>query len=492
MLLDRAIAKIAAAGIGVSGIVGSAEGVGVSSVTSDSRAVQPGALFCCIPGAVTDGHRFASDAVRAGAVALLCERELPVPVPQVVVPPGNARRAMAQVAAEVYGRPAERLAVAGVTGTNGKTSVTLLVRSMMEAAGIPTRSMGTLDGPRTTPEAPVIQERLARWADEGARAAVLEVSSHAMTQHRVDGIVFACVAFTNLSHDHLDYHGDMEAYFEAKASLFTPARARSAVVAVDDRWGLALADRLDASGELPVTRVRMDDATEVRVDLGATIYRWRDLEVRLRTTGAFGVRNALVASAVAMTLGATPEAVVAGLAAAPPVPGRMEVVPGGDRQVLVDFAHTPAALEVVLETARQLAGGGRVWCVFGCGGDRDRAKRRPMGAVVARLADVAVVTSDNPRTEDPDAIIAEVVAGTAEATVGPGGRRAHVVVQPDRAAAITMAVAEARPGDVVVVAGKGHETSQVVGDRRIEFDDRQVARAALAAVSRQGVGGEAR
>ena len=478
MLLARAIEQIE-----IAERVGPVADAAVTSVACDSREVRPGALFCCIRGDVEDGHRFAPSAVDSGATALLCERPLPLPVPQVVVPSGQVRSAMAVVAAEVYGHPAEQLTMVGVTGKNGKTTVTHLVRSILEAAGITARAMGTLDGPRTTPESPVIHEHLATWATEGVRAAVLEVSSHALVQHRVDAIMFDAVAFTNLSHDHLDYHGDMASYFEAKAMLFTPERARSAVVDVDDRWGAALADRIEGAGTIPVVRVRSDDASDVHVGMGSTTYRWHGRDVTLRTTGAFGVANALVASAVATTIGAGPDAVVAGLAAADPVPGRMEVVSDGERQVIVDFAHTPAALEVVLASARQLAGTSRVWCVFGCGGDRDRAKRRPMGLAAARHADVAIVTSDNPRSEDPDAIIAEIVAGAA-------GGGARVVVEPDRAAAIALAVAGAEPGDVVIVAGKGHETSQVVGERRIDFDDREVARAALAAAA-SSTGGRA-
>lgn len=448
----------------------------VASIEFDSRRVSAGALFCCVPGAHTDGHDHAVEAVGRGATSLLCERFCDTPVTQVRVAPGRARPAMASLAAAFWGHPSRALATVGVTGTNGKTTVTRLVRDALEADGRPTGVVGTLDGARTTPEAPDLQRTLAGMVAEGRRAVALEVSSHALTQHRVDGIVFDVAAFTNLSRDHLDHHGTMEAYFEAKASLFTPDRCRHAVVFADDPWGARLVERLrplDGVDGYALTAVRADEAGDVQLAVGHSRFTWRGRRVDLPLSGRFNVDNALVAAAVATALGAAPDRVVAGLGAAAPVAGRMELVgPGSPVAVLVDYAHTPAGLEVALDAARVLAAGGRVLCVFGCGGDRDAGKRPEMGAAATRRADEVVLTSDNPRSEDPLAIIEAVRTG-----VVPG---AVVEVEPDRAAAIRLAVGRARPGDVVLVAGKGHESTQTTADAAVPFDDRVEAAAALA------------
>ena len=451
----------------------------VTAVDFDSRRVGPGSLFCCVPGERTDGHRHAAQAVAAGATSLLCEHVLDLDVTQVVVGPGAVRPAMATVAAAFWGHPARSLQTVGVTGTNGKTTVTQLVGSILGVAGRPTEVIGTLGGTRTTPESPDLQMYLAEAVAAGRRAVAMEVSSHALTQHRVDAIVFDVAAFTNLSRDHLDHHGSMDDYFEAKATLFAPGRYRHAVVLGDDPWGARLLDRLDPA---TTTDVRRDEATDVDLSVGASSFTWRGRPVRLPLTGRFNVDNALVAAACAVALGVDEEQVVAGLDAAPVVAGRMEVVgAGGPVAVVVDYAHTPAGLDEALHAVRALARDGRVLCVFGCGGDRDLGKRPEMGAVATRGADTVVLTSDNPRSEDPAAIIEAVRSGMD----GP----ADVVVEPDRAAAIRVAVDRARPGDVVLVAGKGHETVQVVGSRTLPFDDRVEAAAALA--ERFGAGGEA-
>lgn len=458
-------------GVDVVGTRGDPDEVEVHAVDHDSRRVRLGSLFCCIPGERTDGHDHADEAVRAGAAALLCEHLLDIDVPQVLVAPGTVRPAMAQVAVEFFGRPAESLAMAGVTGTNGKTTVVQLVRSILETSGRPAGVVGTLTGERTTPEAPELQAVLAGFRDSGRVAVAMEVSSHALTQHRVDGITFDVAAFTNLSHDHLDHHHSMDAYFEAKASLFSGDRCRSAVVNVDDPWGEALAHRIDGMDVVPIRR---SDASQIELGVGSTSFRWRSRPVTTRLTGAFNVDNALMAAAIAGRFGIGEEEIVAGLAEAAPPAGRMDVVTAGPPfAVLVDFAHTPAGLGAALSSARRLAGDGRVVCLFGCGGDRDPDKRPLMGEVVGRMADVAVLTSDNPRSEDPMAIIDQVVAGV--------GGQVELIVEPDRRTAIGRAVGLGRPGDVVVLAGKGHETTQVLRDGPVPFDDRQVALDALAA-----------
>jgi UDP-N-acetylmuramoyl-L-alanyl-D-glutamate--2,6-diaminopimelate ligase len=457
--------------------------VDIRSVAFDSRQVVAGALFCCVPGALSDGHDFAAQAVSAGASALLCEHflDLDLDVVQARLAAGGVRPAMARAAAAIEGHPSRSLTTVGVTGTNGKTTVTHLVRAVLDAAGVPAGVIGTLDGERTTPEAPVLQHRLAELRDGGYRAVAMEVSSHALTQHRVDGVDFDVAAFTNLSHDHLDHHRTMEEYFAAKAELFRPERTRVAVVNADDPWGRRLLELLGSTSGVTPVPVGRHEASDVRLRVGSTSFRWRGREVTVPLTGSFNVDNALVAASVATALGVGEDDVARGLTAAGPVLGRMEVVDAGQPfAVLVDFAHTPAGLEVVLGSARRLAAGGRVVCVFGCGGDRDPTKRPEMGEVVGRLADVAVVTSDNPRSEDPGAIIAEVLAGISGT--------AEVVVEPDRFAAVGRAVAAAGPGDVVVVAGKGHESTQTSRAGTVPFDDRLVARQVLAGLGYDGAG----
>jgi len=456
----------------VDGVRGDPTTTEIRSVEFDSRQVTPGALFCCVPGERTDGHRHAAEAVSSGATALLCDHFLELGVTQVRVAPGGVRPAMAAVASAFHGHPSRRLSTVGVTGTNGKTTVTQLVRSILEADGRATGVIGTLDGARTTPEAPSLQAQLARFVDDGKQAVAMEVSSHALDAHRVDGIVFSVAAFTNLSREHLDHHGTMEGYYAVKAALFDPARCRRAVIFVDDPWGARLAGELMERGAIPVRCVRRAEAEDIALAVGATGFRWRGQQVTLPLSGGFNVDNALVAAAVGVTLGVGEDQVAEGLKAAPVVPGRMEVVrTSAPVAVLVDYAHTPAGLEVALDAARALAGGGRVLCVFGCGGDRDPGKRPEMGAVASQRADAVILTSDNPRSEDPEAILDQVRAG-----IPPG---TDLTVEPERSTAIRAAVDRARPGDVVLLAGKGHEVTQTVGDRTIPFDDRLEAAAAL-------------
>jgi UDP-N-acetylmuramoyl-L-alanyl-D-glutamate--2,6-diaminopimelate ligase len=444
----------------------------VRAVEHDSRAVGPGALFACIVGATTDGHDHAPAAVAAGATALLVQRPLDLGVPEARV--ADVRRAVGPVAAAFHGRPSEHLAVVGVTGTNGKTTVTHLLGAVLEASGRATEVLGTLSGARTTPEATELQARLAAARAAGRAAVAMEVSSHALDLHRVDGTRFAVAAFTNLTVEHLDHHGTMDAYFAAKARLFTPDLAARGVVNADDAWGR----RLLREAAIPVVPYSMADAEGLHVGIEGARFRWRGRPVALPLVGRFNVANSLAAATVAELLGVAADDVVAGLAGAPAVPGRMETVPTGlPFAVVVDYAHTPDGLVQVLSTLREVRPEGRIVVVFGCGGDRDRTKRPEMGRAAA-AADVVVVTSDNPRSEDPGAIIDAVLAGIPQGT--------PTRVEPDRRAAIDLALHEARPGDVVLLAGKGHETHQEIGDRRIPFDDRVVARELLA-----GLGGGA-
>ena len=448
---------------------GDPEGAEIVAIGQDSDAVAPGTLFCCVPGSRVDGHDFAAAAVAAGASALLVQRFVDVDVPQVLV--DDVRAAMGPMAAALHGHPSRRMAVVGVTGTNGKTTTTFFLRSVLEAAGRRAAVIGTLSGdasrsggrsgPGTTPAAPDLQAHLAELAGEGFQAVAMEVSSHALVQHRVDGVRFAVAVFTNLSQDHLDFHGTLEDYFAAKASLFLPDRAAVGVINADDPWGR----RLLESASLPTRPFGLADAVGLEVDRRGSSFTWQGQPVRLRLAGVVNVANALAAAAAARELGVDAAAVAEGLSALEAVRGRYEPVDRGQPfSVLVDYAHTPDALERALAGARQMAGEGRVLVVFGCGGERDRAKRPLMGEVAARLADVAVLTNDNPRSEDPAAIIEEVRAGAE-----------GLVVEPDRRAAIALAFERARPGDVVVLAGKGHEATQVIGGDGRPFDDRAVA-----------------
>jgi UDP-N-acetylmuramoyl-L-alanyl-D-glutamate--2,6-diaminopimelate ligase len=434
-----------------------------------SDAVCAGTLFCCVPGARHDGHRFAADAVAAGAAALLCEHALDLGVPELRV--AAARAAMGPIAALLAGCPSDALTVVGITGTNGKTTTAHLLAAIFDVAGRPSGVIGTLSGPRTTPEAPELQQTLADLLAEGATTVAMEVSSHALDLHRVDGTRFAVAVFTNLSQDHLDHHGDLARYFAAKARLFTPELSNRAVVGTDDPHGRLLLD----AATIPTAGFAFADASDVELDAAGSTFTWRGQRIRLGLAGRFNILNALAAAAAAAELGIDTATIAAGLAAAGPVPGRFETVDEGQPFLMaVDYAHTPDGLEQLLVAGRELAGTGRVIVVFGAGGDRDHDKRPLMGEAAARLADVVVLTTDNPRSEDPAEISHQVRLGMATVE--------HVQVEPDRAAAIAMAVASARAGDVVLVAGKGHETSQIVGDRVLDFDDRVEARRALAAL----------
>jgi UDP-N-acetylmuramoyl-L-alanyl-D-glutamate--2,6-diaminopimelate ligase len=442
--------------------------VKVTSVTMDSRRVEPGALFACVPGARSDGHAFAAEAVAAGAVALLCERPVALDVSQILVP--SARAALGPVSHSIYGRPSERLHVVGVTGTNGKTTTVAFLAAIFEANGWPAAAVGTLTQARTTPEAPELHELMAGWLAGGGRAVAMEVSSHALVQHRTDAVRFEAGVFTNLSPEHLDYHGDMESYFEAKARLFEPGRVGVAVVGTDDEWGRRLAERVERAGGRLV-RFSAADARAVSLHPEGSEFTWRGLRVRIPLGGRFNLINAVAAASAASAIGVADEQIAQGLSALPPVPGRFERVDAGqDFLVVVDYAHTPDGLAKVLDAAREVCSG-RLIVVFGAAGDRDRTKRPLMAAEAACRADLALVTSDNPRSEDPEAIIAEVMAGATGSD--------HVRAVTDRSAAIALAVSAARSGDVVLIAGKGHEKGQEVAGRILPFDDVEVAAEAI-------------
>ncbi|HET9094737.1 MAG TPA: UDP-N-acetylmuramoyl-L-alanyl-D-glutamate--2,6-diaminopimelate ligase [Solirubrobacteraceae bacterium] len=466
-----------------------AAAVDVAGLAYDNRAVGPRDLFFCVRGFTRDGHEFAADAVRRGAAALVVDHLLDLDIPQVVVP--DVRRAMPGAAATFFGDPTAGLDLAGITGTNGKTTTAYLLRALLEADGRRTGLLGTvksvvggIDRPveRTTPEAIELQRAFREMADAGDVACVMEVSSHALELGRVDASHFDVGVFTNLTQDHLDFHPTMEAYFQAKRRLFTTVGARTAVLNLDDSYGRRLA--ADPDIRSAVTFSLNEPAADYRaqdVRTGLTGSRLRlhtpdgDVELTSPLRGLFNVANVTAAVAAARVLGVPLQTAAVAVRAAGQVPGRFETVDEGQPfAVVVDYAHTPDSLENVLGAARRLTPG-RLLVVFGCGGDRDRAKRPLMGEIAARLADRVVVTSDNPRSEDPEAIIAEILGGIDR----PVGR------EVDRRAAIFAAIGEAQEGDVVVIAGKGHEQGQEFADgRKLPFDDVSVAREALRSASR--------
>ena len=446
--------------------------VEIADVTHDSHEVAglPSAMFCCVPGLRRDGHDFAGDAVAGGAVALLVEHPLRVAVPQIQV--RDVRQAMGHVASIVHGDPAASLNLVGITGTNGKTTTAHLLGEVLRADGRHVAVLGTLTQTRTTPEATDLHRRLAELRSEGVTDVVMEVTSHAMELHRVAGCHFKIAAFTNLSQDHLDFHGTMEAYFRAKAKLFVPEYSDHALVNLDDLYGSLLND----AAIIPTSGVRLADAEDLVLRPTGSIFRWQGVEIALPMAGDFNVRNAILAAAVARRLGVSDSALVSGLSSAA-VPGRYEMIDEGQPfAVVIDYAHTPDGLGRVLQAARRtVEPPGAIIAVFGCGGDRDRGKRSMMGQVASANADRVIVTTDNPRSESPPAIIDEVLAGISDAS--------NWEVIEDRRAAIFAVIALARPGDVVVIAGKGHETGQERDGVITPFDDREVAREALQSIS---------
>lgn len=471
----------------------------VTGVTHDSRVVTPGTLFVAIRGQRADGAAFARQAIAAGAVAIVAETAAPdgVTVPWIVA--ADARIALAELSAIVYDHPSRALTVVGVTGTNGKTTTTYLLASVLDAAGLPCGRLGTVTvrtGPRpgdeseaahTTPEAPDVQRLLREMVTRGCRACAMEVSSHALVLQRVASMQFAAAIFTNLTRDHLDFHGDMASYFEAKARLFDLlAPGAPAIINIDDPRGSDLAARVRRPVTFGVNKAADVRPEAVQLSLDGLAFDVTTpagpLAVRSSLVGWPNVYNILGVVATAVSIGVPRDAIEAGLSNLDGVPGRFQVVSGStdDVRVVVDYAHTDDALKNLLETARPLTHG-RLITVFGCGGDRDKTKRPLMGAVAARLSDLVVLTSDNPRSEDPARIIDDIKRGI----VVPGDPSAPkrpttpLLVHADRRVAIEQAIRASKAGDVVLIAGKGHEKTQVVGDRTLPFDDVEVARAAL-------------
>jgi UDP-N-acetylmuramoyl-L-alanyl-D-glutamate--2,6-diaminopimelate ligase len=470
---------------------------GVTGITHDSRRVHPGDLYAALPGSQHHGARFCVQAAAAGAAAILTDpagKELAIRSGLPVFVVGDPRSRLGGIASWIYGHPSGRLTLIGVTGTSGKTTTTYLLESGLRAAGHLTGLIGgvqtriadvTADSSLTTPEATDLQALLAAMAEQGVTAAAMEVSSHALALGRVAGTSYDVALFTNLSQDHLDFHETVDAYFAAKATLFTPAYARAGVVNLDDEHGRILA----AAPQIPLTTYSA---------AGNPAADWRAADVRggadgsaflvigpggveahasVALPGPFNVANALAAIVALVEAGVGIATAVAGVGACPGVPGRLERVEGGqDFTVFVDYSHKPGAVRAVLEALRPVTLG-NLAIVLGCGGDRDRAKRPMMGAAAAGLADVAIFTNDNPRSEDPLGILAEMLAG---ALTVPARDRAHVIIEPDRAAAIGLAITRATKGDVVLVAGKGHERGQYMGSSVIPFDDREVTAEALA------------
>ncbi|HEV2791583.1 MAG TPA: UDP-N-acetylmuramoyl-L-alanyl-D-glutamate--2,6-diaminopimelate ligase [Solirubrobacterales bacterium] len=453
--------------------------VEISELEYDSRKASPGTLFFCVRGQKADGHEFAPRVVEEGAAALVVERELTdLAVPQAVV--GDSRAAMAPSAAAFYGDPTKELRVVGVTGTNGKTTTAFLVHEILRAADFRCGLLGTVkqivggvekEVVRTTPEAIELQATFRQMLDGGDEACAMEVSSHAMSLHRADAIRFEVALFTNLTQDHLDFHADMGDYFLAKRKLFE-AGPGTAIVNVDDPYGRRLAEEFECVTFSAEGAEADYSARDVEFDASGATFGVGEMRLRTGLPGHFNVANALGAFAVAEAMGVGSEIAAAGLARAARVPGRFEPIDEGQGfTVLVDYAHTPDSLENVLRAARRLTEG-RVIAVFGAGGDRDRDKRPKMGRAGAELSDLTVITSDNPRSEDPAAIVAEVAAGAE------GAKELEVVV--DRREAIALALGRAGPGDIVVIAGKGHEQGQEFEDgRKVPFDDREVAREEL-------------
>ena len=472
----------------------------VTGITHDSRAVSTGVVFVAVRGQRHDGSKFAAEAAKRGAAAIVAETPAPagVTVPWIRTP--DARLALAELSGIFFGQPSESLSVIGVTGTNGKTTSTYLLAAILDAAGLPCGRMGTVtvrtgpgpaderDASHTTPEAPEVQSLLREMVDRGCKSCAMEVSSHALVLQRVAGVRFSAAIFTNLTRDHLDFHQDMQQYFLAKRRLFEmlPAGA-PAIVNVDDPWGQELAASLPRVVTYGIQKPADIRAVNIHSTLEGLAFQIDTpkgpMSIRSPLVGRPNVYNILGAAGAAWSIGIQPHSIEAGVAQLDGVPGRFQVVSGSadDVRVVVDYAHTDDALKNLLETARPLTSG-RLITVFGCGGDRDRTKRPLMGTVASRLSDLVVLTSDNPRSEDPLRIIDEIKLGIVQPAEPGAPRRpaTPLVVNADRRAAIGQAIRTAEAGDLVIIAGKGHEKYQVIGDRTIPFDDVEIAQTALA------------
>ena len=441
----------------------------MTGISQDSRNIETGDLFCCVRGQKFDGREFISMAIRNGAVAIMVEEniaDIPEHITQIEVE--NVREAIGPLASAAFGFPSKSLSIVGITGTNGKTTTAAILASILRVSGRTTEIIGTLSGAHTTPEAIDLQAMLARFVDNGVDSVVMEVSSHALAQYRVNGLVFDVAIFTNLGHDHLDFHGTQEEYFAAKARLFHPTLALHGVVNVDDPHGQLLLD----VGAIPMTAFSVTDASDVSIGIDKVSFNWHNIAISVPMGGSYSVVNAIAAAIAAEVIKISASDIEHGCAVVEAVSGRFESVPNDyGFEVIVDFAHTAEGLEGILSSVRMLTKG-RVLLVFGCGGERDVAKRPRMGAIAAALADVVIVTSDNPRGEDPEVIISDVMAEISRS-------KTDVRAIVNRADAIESAIIEARRGDIVVVAGKGHEKTQEINGVLIPFSDVEIATLAL-------------
>ena len=464
--------------IAINQIIGDAK-VRVSDITHDSSKVSNGVLFCCIVGENVDGHNFAKVAAANGAAAILVERRVEVDISQVVV--SDVRSTMGYLAAELFNRPSEKLNVIGITGTNGKTTTAHLLASILRQHGWPTSVLGTLTGTRTTPESTDLQRFLAEELNRGSKAVVMEVSSHALALGRVEGTLFKAAVFTNLGQDHLDFHKSIEDYFVAKARLFTRLFTNLCVINRDDVHGSLLLDVISKDKEVRCESFGMSDAKDIHADASKISFHWQGQKIDSLMGGYFNVMNALAAATAAAKLGVTVSDIAKGLAAASAVPGRFESVSEGQLfSVVVDYAHTPEALQNVLLAGRKIVGkDAQVILVFGCGGGRDQLKRPKMGDIASQFADLVYVTSDNPRHEDARTIAHEVLQGVSSVS----SVMSRVTIELDRRLAIGAAFGSAKPGDIVIIAGKGHEATQTIGADETPFSDVQVSRELLKAVS---------
>jgi UDP-N-acetylmuramoyl-L-alanyl-D-glutamate--2,6-diaminopimelate ligase len=442
----------------------------ISGITQDSRVVQQGDLYCCIKGETFDGHSFVDDAINAGAVALLVEDDVDnIPDGVAIIKVASVREIIGLIASKVFQEPSTKLTIVGITGTNGKTSTAAMLSTIFAHAGFTVNTMGTLSGERTTAEAIDLHAHFQRCVEDGVTHVVMEVSSHALALHRVVGVLFDVAVLTNIGRDHLDFHGTEEAYFAAKAKLFDPQQSRRGVVNVDDARGRLLSD----VRPIDMVTFSLSDLTYVEVETHRVGFVWREETIDIPLGGIFTVMNALAAMTVAYEMGLDVKVIATSLKEMKPITGRFESVDNNlGISVIVDYAHTPEGLGVLLETTRTLTKGS-VILVFGCGGNRDGGKRSLMGRIASQMADVVIVTSDNPRNENPEVIIEQIVAGISADSV------AQVHCEPDRNDAITSAISMAKHGDIVVLAGKGHEMTQEVSGVMYPFSDMEKARDAL-------------
>ena len=449
-------------------IVGDSQTI-LTGISQDSRNIESGDILCCVRGESFDGHRFINEALERGCSAVLVDQvdeSISPSITQIIVE--DVRSVLGRIASAAFRHPASSLKMVGITGTNGKTSTAAILGSVLSMHGASVHVMGTLTGSRTTPESIDLQAQLRSLVDSGVDHVVMEVSSHALQQHRVDGIVFDLSIFTNLGHDHLDFHGTMENYFAAKKSLFTSQLSRCAVVNTDDAYG----QQLFLNAEIRTTGFSASDVTDVSISAQRVAFSWRSLAISLPIGGTFSVANAIAAITAAAEMGVSDSAILSGCAQVATVPGRFESIPNdAGIDVVVDFAHTPEALRGLLTSARMITQA-QLIVVFGCGGDRDSAKRPVMGGIATEVADVVIVTSDNPRSEDPEQIVADVMQG-----VSSNGARVSSIVNREKA--IESAILGANRGDMVVVAGKGHELTQEIHGDFLPFSDVAVAQVAL-------------